>query len=160
MDIKEIKTQLSITQVLSYYGIKADKNSRINCPFHDDKTPSMQIYPATNTYCCFSGNCNAGTGDAIEFIQLKENCSKHEALKKATAMLTATSGQVFIQTPTASAIKPNTNILSTFFDYYKTGLPSIPPSNYTFCGSMCRTNFGLRRRSVAASGGAAVPLFY
>lgn len=84
MDIKEIKIQLSITQVLAYYGLKADKNSRINCLFHDDKTPSMQIYEKTNTYCCFSGNCNAGTGDVIQFVQLKENCSKHEAIISAS----------------------------------------------------------------------------
>jgi DNA primase len=125
MDIKEIKSQLSIIQVLSYYGLKADKNSRINCPFHDDKTPSMQIYEKTNTYCCFSGNCNAGTGDAIQFIEKKENCSKHEALKKATAMLEATGAVLLIEQPKAKVkTQPiNPQILETFFTYYKTGLP-------------------------------------
>lgn len=82
MDIKEIKTLLTINQVLSHYNLKPDKNQRLLCPFHPDKTPSLQIYPATNTYCCFSSNCKAGTGDTIQFIQLKENCSKHEALVK------------------------------------------------------------------------------
>lgn len=94
MELKEIKQQLSINQVLSHYGLKANSNGMLCCPFHPDKTPSLQIYPATNTYCCFSSNCNAGTGDAIQFIQLKENCSKHEALIKATAMVNpvATNG--------------------------------------------------------------------
>jgi DNA primase len=123
MDIKDIKQQLTITQVLTYYGLKADKNSRINCPFHDDKTPSMQIYPATNTYCCFSGNCNAGTGDTIQFIERKENCSKHEALKKATAMIEATGGAVLLIEQPKVKPKPNTNILQEFFNYYKIGLP-------------------------------------
>ncbi len=125
MEIKDIKAQLSITQVLSYYGLKADKNSRVNCPFHNDKTPSMQIYLATNTYCCFSGNCNAGTGDAIQFIEKKENCSKHEALKKATAMLEATGAVLLIEQPKAKVkTQPiNPQILETFFTYYKTGLP-------------------------------------
>jgi DNA primase len=87
MDIKDIKQQLTINQVLQHYGLKPDNNDRLHCPFHPDKTPSLQIYPATNTYCCFSSNCNAGTGDTIQFIQLKENCNKHEALLKATALL-------------------------------------------------------------------------
>ena len=87
MELKDIKQQLTINQVLSHYSLKPDKNQRLLCPFHPDKTPSLQIYPATNTYCCFSSNCNAGTGDAIQFIQLKENCSKHEALVRAASLL-------------------------------------------------------------------------
>jgi DNA primase len=87
MELKDIKQQLSILEVLHHYGLKPDKNNRLLCPFHPDKTPSLQIYPATNTYCCFSSNCNAGTGDAIQFIELYEKCNKHEALIKATALL-------------------------------------------------------------------------
>jgi CHC2 zinc finger len=83
MEIQDIKERLSITQVLRHYGLQSDKNNRLLCPFHNDKTPSLQIYPKTNTFCCFSSNCSAGTGDAIQFIQLKENCSKHEAILKA-----------------------------------------------------------------------------
>ena len=83
MDIKDIKQQLTINQVLHHYNLKPDKNQRLVCPFHNDKNPSLQIYPKTNTYCCFSSNCTAGTGDVIQFIQLKENCSKHDAIMKA-----------------------------------------------------------------------------
>jgi DNA primase len=101
MDLKDIKQQLSINQVLSHYNLKPDKNSRLLCPFHNDKTPSLQIYPTTNTYCCFSSNCKAGTGDTIQFIQLKENCSKHEALIKAIAMIT---GNVITSTPPAAKL--------------------------------------------------------
>ena len=57
MTIQEIKAQLTIGQVLDNYGIKVNKNKMVNCPFHDDKSPSMQIYPETNTVHCFSGNC-------------------------------------------------------------------------------------------------------
>ena len=87
MEIKEIKNKLSIDKVLTHYHLKADRNNMLNCPFHEDKTPSMQIYPKTNSWCCFSGNCKAGTGDVIQFIELKENCSKHEAILKAKEML-------------------------------------------------------------------------
>jgi len=87
MELKEIKQQLTINQVLQHYNLKPDKNDRLNCPFHPDKNPSLQIYPKTNTYCCFSSNCKAGTGDQIQFIQLKENCNKHEALTKAASLI-------------------------------------------------------------------------
>jgi DNA primase len=87
MELQEIKQRLSISEVLQHYSLKPDKNNRLLCPFHADKTPSLQIYPATNTFCCFSSNCTAGTGDAIQFIQLKENCTKHEAILKAQSML-------------------------------------------------------------------------
>ena len=87
MSIQELKSKLSIIEVLNHYNIKIDKNNRTCCPFHDDKNPSMQIYPKTHTYCCFSSNCSAGTGDQIEFIQKMEKCSKHIALKKASALI-------------------------------------------------------------------------
>lgn len=76
MELKDIKQQLTINQVLQHYNLKPDKNDRLNCPFHPDKNPSLQIYPKTNTYCCFSSNCKAGTGDQIQFIELKESCTK------------------------------------------------------------------------------------
>jgi DNA primase len=91
MEIQDIKTHLSLTDVLSHYGIMADRNNRVCCPFHKDKTPSLQIYPKTNTWTCFSSNCKAGSGDQIDFIMRKENISKHEALVKAKNMLSINS---------------------------------------------------------------------
>jgi len=86
MEINDIKNQLSILTVLNHYNLSPDRNNRLNCPWHNDKTPSLQIYPKTNTWTCFSSNCAAGSGDQIEFIQKMEKCNKHEALKKATEL--------------------------------------------------------------------------
>lgn len=83
MDIPTIKTRLTITQVLEHYNLKPDRNHRLLCPFHDDKMPSLQVYPDTNTWTCFSTNCHAGSGDVIDFILNKEGFSKHEAIEKA-----------------------------------------------------------------------------
>lgn len=83
MEIADIKKRLSILAVLQHYGIRPDRNSHIKCPFHQDDSPSCKIYPDTNTYNCFG--CGK-TGDAIQFIQDKENCGKHEALKKAAGL--------------------------------------------------------------------------
>ena len=89
MEISEIKQSLTIANVLYYYGLKTDKHSRLNCPFHEDKTPSLQIYYRTQTAYCFSSNCktHGKSMDVIDFIMHKENCTKHEALKKAKQML-------------------------------------------------------------------------
>ena len=43
MEIGEIKTKLSITNVLAHYGITTIKNKQINCPFHNDKIPSPAL---------------------------------------------------------------------------------------------------------------------
>jgi DNA primase len=87
MEITEIKTLLTLAQVLHYYHLKPDKNLRLCCPWHDDKTPSLQIYPSTNTWTCFSSKCKAGSGDATDMIMKMERCTKHEALIKATEMV-------------------------------------------------------------------------
>lgn len=89
MEIAEIKAQLTINQVLDHYGLKADKNNRLCCPFHDDKTPSMQVYPETNTVHCFSSNCklHGKAIDVIDFILHQEGISKHEAIVKAKELI-------------------------------------------------------------------------
>ena len=85
MEIPEIKKRLTIAQVLSRYDLKPDKHMRLNCPFHEDKTPSMQVYYKTHTAYCFSSNCptHGKSLDVIDFIMYKEKCTKHEAILKA-----------------------------------------------------------------------------
>ena len=97
MTIPQIKQQLSIEAVLNHYNLSPNRNGLLNCPFHDDKTPSLQIYPKTNSYCCFSSNCAAGTGDQVQFIELMElkagrvsgaiKARKHHALQLAKQLL-------------------------------------------------------------------------
>lgn len=88
MDIPEIKSRLPLSQVLSHYHLKPDRNNMLSCPFHADKTPSMQVYPETGTVHCFSSNC-ARSGQAMDVIDLVmylEGLSKHEAILKAGNM--------------------------------------------------------------------------
>ena len=86
MEISEIKQRLPINTVLRHYHLQCDRNHRLRCPFHDDKTPSMQVYPKTNTWTCFSSNCTAGSGDQVDFIMKMESVSKHEAILKAKGL--------------------------------------------------------------------------
>lgn len=98
MEIKDIKEHLSIVQVLDHYGLKPDRNKMLCCPFHDDKTPSMQVYAETNTVFCFSSNCklHGKAIDQIDFILHRENLTKHEAILKAQSLLGRTESH---QTP-------------------------------------------------------------
>jgi DNA primase len=116
MTIQEIKVQLTMARVLSHYNLSPNKQNMLCCPFHPDKTPSMQIYPATNTAFCFSSNCQlqGKSIDTIDFILYKEQCSKHEALLKAKVLL----GQHLIQTVTSKTTRDYT----TLFQDFKTAL--------------------------------------
>ncbi len=93
MEIKQIKEQLSIETVLSQYNISINKNNHAKCPFHKDNKPSLRIYPKTNTYTCFG--CDK-TGDAIQFIQEIENCTKHKAINKAKSLIGITNDELKI----------------------------------------------------------------
>ena len=87
MTITEIKSRLTLQTVLHHYNLTPDKNHRLCCPWHDDKTPSLQLYPKTNTWTCFSSNCDAGSGDVIDFVMRMEKGTKHEALVKCKELI-------------------------------------------------------------------------
>lgn len=129
MEIREIKERLSILTVLQHYNLKADSHNRLCCPFHPDKTPSMQIYTDTNTYCCFSANCNAGTGDQIQFIELMEKCSKHEAIVKAKELAGSESITPKAERQESTTVTNEADqlereaVLAKWFSYYQKGLP-------------------------------------
>ncbi len=135
MEIQEIKQNLSIPTVLHHYGLTTDKNHRINCPFHPDKTPSMQVYEKTNTVYCFSSNCKTHSKslDVIDFIMHKEEITKHAAILKAVEMLGGETKnpanpvnpvKTEIQNPVktkSEAIETNQEILSKIFNYFRNG---------------------------------------
>jgi DNA primase catalytic core len=87
MTIEEIKSRLNILQVAAHYGLKPDVQNRLLCVWHTETTPSLQLYPKTNTFCCFSSKCHAGTGDVIDFIMKYENTTKYQAILKAKSLI-------------------------------------------------------------------------
>lgn len=128
MEIREIKSSLGIITVLGHYHLSPDKNGMLKCPFHDDKGPSLKVYTDTNTFNCFGCNAN---GDVIEFIQRKENLSKHQALKKAAELC----GEVTParNKPMGQPVQNHTEVLTKTFSYFQNGLNSgvaIKPKEY------------------------------
>jgi DNA primase len=79
MEIAEIKQRLTLARVLQHYGLKPDKHLRLHCPFHEDNTPSLQVYYKTHTAYCFSSHCptHGQSMDVIDFVMHKEGCTKH-----------------------------------------------------------------------------------
>ena len=135
MEITEIKSRLTITEVLQHYHLQADKNHRLRCPFHDDKTPSLQIYPETNTCYCFSSRCktHGKSMDVIDFMMHKEGVGKHEAILLAGKLI----GEPARKHESVKARKDDPSCLRAFapscflekmFTYFKNALPSSPPA--------------------------------
>lgn len=121
MEIQEIKAELSLAQVLNYYGLKPDIHGKMNCPFHDDKTPSFQVYWKTHTCYCFSSNCptNGKSLDVIDFIMFKEKSNKHEAIVKAQAMITGEA---------KAEVQSREEFLTKMFTYFKNAVYNSKPA--------------------------------
>ncbi|MDQ3395899.1 MAG: CHC2 zinc finger domain-containing protein, partial [Bacteroidota bacterium] len=115
-------------QVLDHYGLKPDKNQRLHCPWHDDKTPSLQLYPKTNTWTCFSSNCSAGSGDAIEFCAKMEK-DKHKGILVAKSLING----VYNNTPNqlSRIAMPETGrqaILTKMYTYFCNAVHNSKPA--------------------------------
>ena len=78
--IDEIIFRNEISDVVgSYVTLKrAGSNFSGLCPFHNEKTPSFTVFPATKSCYCFG--CGSG-GDVITFIMRVENLDYREALE-------------------------------------------------------------------------------
>jgi DNA primase/energy-coupling factor transporter ATP-binding protein EcfA2 len=125
MEIADIKAHLPISQILQHYNLKPDKQNRICCPFHEDKTPSVQVYYKTQTAYCFSSNCktHGKSLDVIDFIMYKENLDKHNAILKAEQMI---NGSIVPQATTRELSK--TDILIKMFTYFRNAVHNSNPA--------------------------------
>jgi DNA primase len=89
MEISQIKSSLEITQVAAQLGITINpKTKRALCPFHPDKTPSLQFSKEKQIATCFSSNCTAGTMDVIGLTEKKLQKSTHETLNYLKELVT------------------------------------------------------------------------
>jgi DNA primase len=123
MTIGEIKEQLTLATVLRHYGLKPDKSLRLQCPFHADKTPSLQVYYKTHTAYCFSSNCktHGKALDVIDFVMHKEGCSKHEAIVKCKQLIDPACSMIATSAPRMS-------ILGGMFTYFKNAVYNSEPA--------------------------------
>jgi DNA primase catalytic core len=135
MEIAEIKQNLPLANVLQHYNLKQDKNNMLRCPFHEDSTASLQVSFSQNKYKCHG--CDK-KGDVIQFVQDYEKLTKHEALKKCTAMIETIQPvqktTTTIQTPNPINEQERMYFLEKMFLSFRKGLLSSPPAK-EYCNS-------------------------
>ncbi|MDZ4808206.1 MAG: toprim domain-containing protein [Bacteroidota bacterium] len=126
MEISEIKQRLSLADVFKHFGYKADKNMRMCCPFHEDKTPSMQVYWKEGTCFCFSSNCktNGKKMDAIDIVMYSEGydslgqkAGKHAACNKCVEMINGNVTPPYIQ-----KLQNRPEFMNYIFTYFKNAI--------------------------------------
>lgn len=80
-DIAQLKASHRIEDVVQARGIVLMcSGSRLvgHCPLHQDSTPSLTVYPHTQSFFCYG--CRAG-GDVLNLIEWLDDCSFTEALQ-------------------------------------------------------------------------------
>lgn len=73
------KEEVPILEAFRFYGVPPDQHGFVRCPFHGEKTPSLKVYPQTNSFYCFG--CGAH-GDVIDFVKKQFGIPFKEALFK------------------------------------------------------------------------------
>ena len=72
-----IKQKVTMNDVAEMYGIKV-KSGNITCPLHEDKNPSLHIYPGDRGWFCYS--CHK-CGSVIDFVMIHDGVDFKEAIK-------------------------------------------------------------------------------
>ena len=81
-EVAEVKRRHPVEEVVSRHGVELrPQGGRLSgrCPFHEDRSPSLVVYPETRSFYCFG--CGAG-GDVIDFVRLAGGLSFREAVAR------------------------------------------------------------------------------
>jgi len=86
-DKEELKARINIAEVIGdYVALKPSGGGSFKglCPFHNEKSPSLQVTPSKGMFYCFG--CQIG-GDVFKFLDLVEKLSFTEAVEKLAARI-------------------------------------------------------------------------
>lgn len=81
--IEIVLSEVTIMDVVTVELKKIGAYYRGRCPFHQEKTPSFYVFPATNTFKCFGCGIQ---GHAVNYVMMYENCTFPEAIRKMAAI--------------------------------------------------------------------------
>ena len=75
----EIKSRVSMPEMMRYYGFELDRSGFCKCPLHVEKTGRFKAYSGNRGFYCFG--CGAH-GSVIDFVMLYFGLSFKDALAK------------------------------------------------------------------------------
>ena len=146
MEIQQIKQNLTLAQILQHYGLKP-KNSMLNCPFHEDKTASLQVNLEKHFYKCHA--CGA-KGDQIQWVQDYEKITKHEAILKCAEMVGSWKMEVgSVKPETPNFVLPASDFLEKMFSSFRKGIFNSQPAK-DYCK---QRNLDLEKLSIGFNSG-------
>lgn len=76
---REIKSIVSMPEMMRHYGFELDRSGFCKCPLHSEKSGSFKAYPGNRGFSCFG--CGAH-GSVIDFVMLYFGLSFKDALAK------------------------------------------------------------------------------
>lgn len=79
---QKVKEGVGVWQVAEYFGFPPNAKGLCVCPFHQDKNPSLKLYPNGKGFYCFA--CGTG-GDQIKLAALYLGVSNTEAAEQLAA---------------------------------------------------------------------------
>ena len=122
MEIQEIKQHFTILDVAERLGIQVNKQGKAHCPFHDDKTPSLQFSKEKNIATCFSSRCSAGTMDIIGLTEKYMKVNTHEAIMQLKEWAGAVAPPRNNGKAVAASEMERIAILTKAFHYFENGI--------------------------------------
>jgi DNA primase len=82
VDVEALKRRHPIEEVIAARGVQLRRLGRHLagcCPFHEDRRPSLTVYPETASFHCFG--CGAG-GDVIDFVRRADGIGFLDAVER------------------------------------------------------------------------------
>ncbi len=123
----DILKQIDIVEIVSHYTKlqKRGRNYTCLCPFHDDKKlGNFYVSQEKQFFKCFS--CGT-SGNAINFVQKRENITYIEALRKVCEIAGINEPRLLNKQKSgvSLSLQETYKCLNDITDYYKAGLTSI-----------------------------------
>lgn len=138
VEIERLKREVSVQRLIEARGIELKRHGKDlagHCPFHNDRTPSLIVTPANNTWHCM-GACQMG-GSVIDWVMKSQGVSfRHaaEMLRKDHPALSVPLTRV-VKKGTTEAVKfeqlfepsaDDQHVLREMVGYYQTTLKESP----------------------------------
>jgi DNA primase len=79
-EVSQLKSSVAIEDLIGRYVElrTSGQNYKARCPFHEDRNPSLVVFPKTQSFYCFG--CRE-RGDVLSFLMRRERLTFPEALK-------------------------------------------------------------------------------